>query len=37
MVLEETAPVTVAFGEPTENGQEPTIEVSPSTATSHRT
>ena len=37
VVLEETAQVTVAFGEPTEDGQQPTIEVPPSTTTDHRT
>jgi hypothetical protein len=37
MVLEETAQVSVPFGESTEDGQQPTIEVPPSTTTDHRT
>jgi hypothetical protein len=36
MVLEETAQVTVPLGEPTEDGQQPTIEVPPSATTDHR-
>ena len=36
MVLEETAQVSVPFGEPSEDGQQPTIEVSPSTTTDGR-
>ena len=37
MVLEEMAQVSVPFGEPTEDRQQPTIEIPPSTTTDHRT
>jgi hypothetical protein len=37
MVLEETAQVSVPFGEPTEDGQQPTIEIPPSPTTDDRT
>ena len=37
MVVEETADRPVPFGEPTEGGQQPTIEIPPSTTTDHRT
>ena len=36
VVVEEAAEVTVSFGEPTEHGQQPSVEVTPATTTTQR-
>jgi hypothetical protein len=36
MVIEETAYKTVPFGDTTDHGQQPSIQVPPATTTSHR-